>query len=119
MTCCCENDRFRSIHRHLRFPRKKMVAKLCCLCLLNGNRLSQHGNTSQYEFIWNPRSASLRIIYGSTLRRLQAQFLNAYSTLPSRFAPENWVFIIERIHYDERERFGRNPHTSLNGFARK
>jgi hypothetical protein len=39
------------------------------------------GNTSQYEFIWNPRSASLRIIYGSTLRRLQAQFLNAYSTL--------------------------------------
>src|SRR5689334_17520622 len=49
--------------------REEDVAKLCCLCLLNGNRLSQHGNTSQYEFIWNPRSASLRIIYGSTLRR--------------------------------------------------
>jgi len=30
----------------------------------------------------DPRSASLRIICGSTLRRLQAQFLNAYSTLP-------------------------------------
>ena len=96
----CENDRFRSIHRHLRFPKEEDVAKLCCLCLLNGNRLSQHGNTSQYEFIWNPRSASLRIICGSTLRRLQAQCLNAYSTLPCpplpRFAAE--IGVCHRAH---------------------
>jgi hypothetical protein len=38
--------------------------------------------TSTHTGLLNPRSASLRIIYGSTLLRLQAQFLNAYSTLP-------------------------------------
>jgi hypothetical protein len=54
--------------------------------------------TSQYEFIWNPRSASLRVIYGSTLRRLQAQFLNAYSTLPCPALQLKLVFVIERIH---------------------
>jgi hypothetical protein len=59
-----------------------MLRNFVAFVFLNGNRLSQHENTSQYEFIWNPRSASLRIICGSTLRRLQAQFLNAYSTLP-------------------------------------
>ena len=53
---------------------------------------------SQYEFIWNPRSANLRIICGSTLRRLQAEFLNAYSTLPSPALQLKLVFVIERIH---------------------
>jgi hypothetical protein len=41
-------------------PRKKMLRNFVAFVFLNGNRLSQHENTSQYEFIWNPRSASLR-----------------------------------------------------------
>jgi len=51
-------------------------------------------------------AASLRTIYGSTLRRLQAQFLNAYSTLPSPALQLKLVFVIERI--DDQPRT-RNP----------
>src|SRR6478672_4801831 len=54
--------RKRSVSQHTSPPslsQEEDVAKLCCLCLLNGNRLSQHGNTSKYKLIWNPRSASL------------------------------------------------------------
>ena len=36
-------------------------------------------------------------LYGSTLRRLQAQFLNAYSTLPCPALQLKLVFVIERI----------------------
>ena len=38
------------------------------------------------------------LFYGSTLRRLRAQFLNAYSTLPSPALQLKLVFVIERIH---------------------